>query len=240
MERRGLLPAPRLRVCTGVGVVATTGLSAAIKDWRYEDRELSIVLGTRMDLGNGELRDCAERRYKKKSVRQNFSLFFVPVVPLAELGQYIECQTCGGTFREEVLDYRPGPTTEEIEAEFKRAIRQVMILMMTSDSQIAAEEITAIRDIYRQLAGAELSEADVRRETPNVRHRKGQLLGYLKEVSGYLNDIGKEMVVKAAFLVAAADQNLHHRENEFLADVGKALGMSPAHMKAVVQEMISS
>ena len=81
-----------------------------------------------------------ERSYKRKSVRQNVSLFFVPVIPLAEKGQYIECQSCEGTFREEVLDYRPGPSESDIEAEFKRGTRMIMVLMMAADGKIACTD----------------------------------------------------------------------------------------------------
>ena len=41
-------------------------------------------------------------------VRRWFSLFFIPVLPLSRLGQYVQCTRCAGTFSDEILsDYSP-------------------------------------------------------------------------------------------------------------------------------------
>jgi len=41
--------------------------------------------------------------YVHKSVRRFFTLYFIPLIPLNRVGEYIECQTCAGTFKVEVL-----------------------------------------------------------------------------------------------------------------------------------------
>ncbi len=46
----------------------------------------------------------ADRSYTLKQVRRFFTLYFIPLIPLGILGTYVECQTCGGTFKPTVLD----------------------------------------------------------------------------------------------------------------------------------------
>jgi hypothetical protein len=36
--------------------------------------------------------------YLHRRVQQYFTLYFIPLFPMSTLGQYIECQQCGGTF----------------------------------------------------------------------------------------------------------------------------------------------
>ena len=202
-----------------------------------------IIFGTQgstrtVETGTFFCPECQrETSYRRRRVRQMASVFFVPVVSLGERGQYIECRSCGGTFREEVLDYQPEPTAQEIEAVFKTVVRQIMILMMTSDREIQDEEIATIQAAYRQIAETDLSEAAIRREAQEVRSRGGELLAYLRDVGTYLNEPGKEMVVQAAFFVAAADGTFHEQEQHLLAEIGKALEMTRAHLDGVVREM---
>jgi len=47
------------------------------------------------------------------------------------------------------------------------------------------------------------------------------------------HDHGKEMVLHAACLVAAADGDISRREAAFVHDLGAALGMSEAHVRGV-------
>ena len=58
-----------------------------------------------LDFGTFYCPTCDEEQsYEHKVVQETATFFFVPVANLGELGQYIECQCCGDTFREEVLD----------------------------------------------------------------------------------------------------------------------------------------
>ncbi len=41
--------------------------------------------------------------YQHKSVTRFFTLFFVPLVPMGKVADFIQCERCGGTFKPEVL-----------------------------------------------------------------------------------------------------------------------------------------
>ena len=53
-----------------------------------------------------------------------------------------------------------------------------------------------------------------------------------------VNESGKEIVIRAAFLVAAADGEFHDDEKALLAEIGQALDMSDAHLKGVISSVI--
>ena len=44
-----------------------------------------------------------ERRYALKRAKKYFSLYFIPIIPMGDLGEFVECRTCGGTFKPVVL-----------------------------------------------------------------------------------------------------------------------------------------
>jgi hypothetical protein len=51
----------------------------------------------------------ATRRYEYKQATRFFTLYFIPIVPIQRLGEFVECQTCGIAFEPAVLSLRGRP-----------------------------------------------------------------------------------------------------------------------------------
>lgn len=74
---------------------------------------LLIIFGTKgvtSTVGSGPFwcPSCnMQQYYQHKKVRRYFTLYWIPLIPLDTLGEYIECGTCGGTFQQQVLSYNP-------------------------------------------------------------------------------------------------------------------------------------
>jgi tellurite resistance protein len=200
-----------------------------------------IIFGTRgvtytATEGQFHCPDCGQQPYRKRRVRRFFTLYFIPVIPLDLLGEYVECNQCRGTYRPEILER--SALMENVEAEFRVAIKRTMILMSLADGTIDDKEISMISSLYGKLAGAQLSEEEVRAEVAQVQQAGHTLTGYLHDVVGVLNDPGKELIVRAAFLVAAADGEFQDEEKQLLVEIGKALQMSGAHLNGVISSML--
>jgi tellurite resistance protein len=132
----------------------------------------------------------------------------------------------------------PEAETAQFEAEFHRTVKRVMVQMMLADGEVDEGEVQTIREIYGELTNSELSDADVRSEISLVEREQQDVATSMAQFAGYLNDSGKEIVIRAAFLVAAADGEFHDDEKALLAEIGQALGMSDAHMKGVISSVI--
>ncbi len=72
-----------------------------------------IIFGTRAkttDLDEGEF-FCpmcqARRRYVHKQARPHFALYFIPLFPVGQGTEFVECQTCGRAFEPGVLALQP-------------------------------------------------------------------------------------------------------------------------------------
>jgi len=202
-----------------------------------------IIFGTRgvtstVASGTFYCPSCDESRsYVHKRVRRFFTLYFIPLIPLDTIGEYVECQHCRDTYKPAVLQLPPASARGAMEAEFHAAVKRVMVLMMLADGKIDDEEIETIRLVYGKLAKAEISKEDVQREVEASRADGRGLRPYLASVVGSLNDAGKELVVKAAFFVASADGHVSEEETTLLAELAAALEMSPTHFKGVIDKL---
>ena len=140
----------------------------------------------------------------------------------------------------DVLQYDPGTASAEFEAQFQRAVKRTMVMMMLADGVVDDEEIATIQRLYRSVAGRELSDEQVQEEIEAAQRSRRSLVDQLTELAGGLNDEGEEIVVQAAYYVAMADGEVQDEEVELLESIGNALGMSPAHCRGAIDAMAAS
>lgn len=204
-----------------------------------------IIFGTRgvtYSAGKGEFHcpGCdAKRPYDHKRVRRFFTLYFIPIIPLDVIGDYVECQHCKDTYKPDVLSYDPSAGRRAFQAEFHAAVKRVMVLMMMADGRIDEEEIDTIQDVFGKLVNREIQREEVDAEVAAARADGRGLRQYIASVSSQLNESGKDIVLKAAFFVAAADGHVSDEETALLSELASALEISPAHFKGVVDELLA-
>jgi uncharacterized tellurite resistance protein B-like protein len=183
--------------------------------------------------------ECAARRpYLRQRVQRRFTLFFVSVIPLDELGEYVECGHCHGTFRTTILD--AAAAQERFSAEFRPAVLRIMLLMMMEDGRVERSEQAMILDVNRKITGQVLPLDVIDEHLAAVRRGPGSAEDYARQIAPLLNEMGKEMVLKAAFAIAVADRQVHELERRLLHRIGRALDMSAGHIRAVLAESVAA
>lgn len=201
-----------------------------------------IIYGTRGlkskgESGNFYCPQChASIEYDSVKVRRWFTLYFIPLIPLNVAGEYLECRRCLGTF--DVAAASRGPDYYEaegrsVEAEFQKAIKSTMILMMLADGRIDPGELETLRNVYGKLSGEEYSSELVREDVARLEATPPDIVEHLRSVGGRLNDRGKAMVFSAAILIAQADGEVGREEEVLLKSIYKALGLSKSQAKNI-------
>ena len=88
-----------------------------------------IIFGSRVkekEIGRGKFYcpNCGvKRRYKRKQAGKYFALYFIPLLQYENMGEFVECQTCGKMFPPDVLTYKPPSGLEEMLPDVKRDLQ---------------------------------------------------------------------------------------------------------------------
>jgi len=205
-----------------------------------------IIFGTRgvtTTPDNGEFfcPQCnGQNPYKLKRVRSFFTLYFIPLIPLNKLGEYVECQRCQGTFEVGILDYDPEAEGARFEALFFVAVKQVMIGMLLADGVIDDDEVLMLQSQFHELTGAEVSEQDLREEIAEIQQSGADTLELVAGLASGLNNSGKETVIRAAYNIALADGKFDQSEVLMLQNIGSSLDLSNAHLNGLLQEFANN
>lgn len=76
---------------------------------------LLLIFGTRgitytKASGDFQCPSCGPARYRHRRIRNFFTLYFIPLIPLNMEREFVECAQCRQTFRLEILQLGIGDT----------------------------------------------------------------------------------------------------------------------------------
>ncbi len=186
--------------------------------------------------GNGEFY-CPECRTKCKYILEEFShykvLLFLPIYKIDSNGNHVLCCSCKNTFWGSVLECSP----EISKQNFNPSILHLMVLMMVADGKIEEEELQSIKQIYSDLTSETVKDKEIQTLIENVSEENVSVEEYLKRITPYLNDYKKTLIIKAAYLVSAADDIIHEKEKKLLEEIRKALKLDNDFFNKVVDTL---
>ena len=177
---------------------------------------------------------CGPSAYRHRRVRRFFTLYFIPLIPLDKLGEYVECGRCAGTYEVGVLAYDPAAEHAEFEAHFHAAVRRTMVLMSLADGVVTPQEVATIQHVFGSIVQRPISDQEVLAEVTAAQADGRPVGAFLAGMAPTLNDVGKGMVIRAAYMVAAADGQFQAEEQQLMTDIGRALQMTPEHLRGVI------
>ena len=125
---------------------------------------------------------------------------------------------------------------DELYQTFLLILRRVMCAVMVVDEEICDREIATIQRVFREFSGQDVDARELRREMED--NDLADPLEALRKIEPLLSSHAKEIILKAALIVADADGKILNEEELMIAKIGAFLGLSPAHVRGIVCEMI--
>jgi len=170
-----------------------------------------------------------DRGYRHQQARRWFTLFFIPLIPLAVLGDFIECTSCGRQYDPVVLTL---PTAAQIIDNLANAMRYAVVAIVTADDIVGDHEKAVALEIMGRYSDTPYTAEDLNRDL--IELHSDSLEEAFSNVAGTLNALGKESLIEACMRLSAADGHIDERELEQIARAGRALGLSPAHLRGLM------
>jgi uncharacterized tellurite resistance protein B-like protein len=176
-----------------------------------------------------------ERPYARVVVGREVRLFAIRL-PIGVYGEYVECGSCQSTFRPEVLAFEAGDERETVRAEYQQALLRVLALLVVTDGRVHEVELRTVQRVYEAVTGRALGRDEVIAETTAVASQPTTAASYLSRVVGFLNERGKEQILRGAAMVSGADGQLHSSEAEMVRRLGAVMKADPARVEAVLRD----
>lgn len=227
-----------------------------------------IIYGSRgmtSTIGNGQFacpRCSMMRHYNHRQVRLFFTLYFIPLIPLWRLGEYIECGSCGGTYGVEVLSLRieqlqsisgppqrdlpnlrlddddapalPGPQASSRDLLVADA-RRSLVLFVAALGKATPEVMNAFRTAFKELVFEDITDQQVLQDYQLAKSVGATVENFVPSRLGSQSNDVKVILMMVATRIACADGVLRLEGSEALDKFGKALGLDANTAREIVQ-----
>ena len=194
-----------------------------------------LIAGTKVEensVGSGTFNCPAEgskQPYHHVRLEKKATAFFVPVATMSELGEYVECQSCGATYEPAVLEYQ---TQEDLDTALAVAVLRLALEVVLADGRVTDDERQAVIDtanLYLDPPGltlSDLSEMLATLQVQSAKTRSKSTASALAELGSALNMEGRRIFVRTAYCLAAADGEVADSEREVIVKTARRLGFS--------------
>ena len=187
--------------------------------------------------GNFYCPECDDyKNYEFRKVKKYFILFFILQFETEDLGEYVECGECKSTFKEDVLKYDPKASDLEIRGLYFSAARDIMISIAMADGKIGNDEFEKIINSFEEITQIKLEKSDLLDAIRNIKMREHSISQISKEIAPYLNDQGKETVLRAAITISKADNFIQDEEINLLHSLSEDLLLPKAYANGIFIE----
>ncbi|MCB1042439.1 MAG: zinc ribbon domain-containing protein [Acidobacteria bacterium] len=198
-----------------------------------------IIFGTRSVTSTPERGEffCPNCRsaqtFKLKRVRNFFTLYFIPLIPLQKLGEYVHCEGCQGDFVVDVLNFDPNMVTDRAHEAFATALRRISASVLSKTQATGRDQIAQAVAVYRYHANDGIDEDELRDSLAQVNSHE-PLANHVAGMDGNLTDPAKEIIIRLAYETGLIAGDLSEDLYQQIAEMAMALGMTPAHFRGVI------
>ena len=185
--------------------------------------------------GNGTFycpNEGGDRPYSIMLATKWFTFFFIPIFKTADLGEFIECQTCQKQYDPRVLE---NPTSGQLMDNLANSMRQAMVSIIRADGEVDELEKTMAVHVMAKYSDTPYTIENLDSDLASL--PATGLVQQMQNSAGMLNAQGKENMIRSCILVAMADGDFASSEEAEIHTAGAALGMTKAHVSGAIAEM---
>lgn len=226
-----------------------------------------ILIGT-MNWASTRLRGlfrCPEcqstQNFRLRASRPFLTLYFIPVLPIGGLEEYVQCQHCKNSYETDILastlmpstQYSPGghretfpaPTgggpqppvpTSPADAPLREDLLKVLALIMVDDGHVTENEIRIARRLYENMLNENLSRDELGRMCGYVQQQQLSTASFLATARHRRSHEEKLLLVQAIFGIAGAEGEISPRRMQSLVKSQTLLGLDEREFQRAVAD----
>ncbi len=183
------------------------------------------------------------RQYQRKSFRPFLTLYFIPVIPLGKVGDFVRCRSCRVDFAPEILTQpimKEPPSSQPVAADgkglFEYELLRVMAMVITEDANISATELQTAARVFSTMTEKPVTGNELTRACREVIALRINPERYLTRLSDSLTYDQKLLLIQAMFLVAGCEGSISAKRMDTLIKSGQLLKIDPKEFQTIIQK----
>ena len=188
-----------------------------------------IILGTtvlnfKKDEGEFFCPVCHEQReYKQKIARQFFTVYFIPLIPLNVVGEFVQCTQCRQKYDNQILTYDPEAERQELFDAYSR----LMVLLMLNTGRVGENHRDQLRQALMTRFDTSITDETVMELAQEAEEKDAEPLAYAHRFRrSYSPDVCFD-VLQVAVHTLRSDEPFSEADRKLLESTTEAFGLPP-------------
>lgn len=201
--------------------------------------------------------ECGDTQsFRLRASRPFLTLYFIPILPIGVLQEYVECRHCKNSYEPDILagnmatthlSSKPAaksPAGSYLEldsaaasravAPFREDLLKVIALTMVEDGHVTEGEIRTARRVYENMVHKELSRDDLGQMCSSVQQQRLTTLSFLATARDRRSLEEKLLLLQAQFAVSGSDGPISPGRLEALVKAQKLLGLEEGEFQRAI------
>ncbi len=183
--------------------------------------------------------------FRLKASRPFLTLYFIPVIPIGGLEEFVQCGRCKTAFDPAVLTNRIAPSpvnsptaklTEAPLNSFNRDLLTIIALIMIEDGKVTEQEIAVARTLFQNITKSSITRDELGRTCSQVRLKRVHLPSFLNSLVERRTHDEKLLLVQAMFGIAGADGSISPGRLAALMQSQSALQIDESEFQRAVSD----
>ncbi len=181
-----------------------------------------------------------EQPFRHRRKREFLTLYFIPVLPLQLVSEFVECGTCRSTFDLQIASMSAGEIRASQRQNALEMIRRVLVVIVAADDQVSENELSAVTHFARQYELPVVSADQIMREAAAVRQAQVDLRHYISYVAQQLTREDRELLIYHGFLAATAGGDLSPARQQLLQQLPAAVGVPEDRFREIIVRAVEA
>ncbi|MFN3190881.1 MAG: zinc-ribbon domain-containing protein [Aureliella sp.] len=185
--------------------------------------------------------ECAgSQQYRLRVSRPFLTLYFIPVLPIGGLNEYVQCDECRSSFEPVVLDQQYGsnpdqpPEYDPENIPFAADLCNMIALIMVEDGHVTEAEISIARRVFRKITNVTISREELGHACSQVRLQQLSTSSYLATCVARRSPEEKILLLQAVFAVASVESEISPGRMESILKAKKILGVDDVDFEEAI------
>jgi len=174
--------------------------------------------------------------FRDRHVRRFLTLYFIPLIPLDKIEEFVECGGCKEHFNRGALTYSPEAAAQL----FSSYVRYTLALLVVADKVLSPAEVEAFQNLVRRLTGEAPTKEEATDELLAAEGTQQSVPWFLSSIAHALTADEKRTLVQYAFWMVSANGDISATRNELLTKFPLALQITEEAFKQYIEEAIAT
>ncbi len=177
--------------------------------------------------------------YRLRSRRPFLTVYLIPMIPLGDREQFVQCQQCRNRFDPTVLD-RSGPSTSTPPdpAAFEQQWLRTALLVVIESGQMTEPEIAGLQRIGTLLSGRPVDREELGQLCSSAYQNGIQVQHYVQSVGHRWSAEQKQVAMQACFLAASIGGELQPPQMELLQTLKQELDLTNEEFQQAIEAAV--